>query len=86
MSYSIVALLILAFIAIAFLMSRLGGGRPGGTDSTDFPYNSGSTIAPPSWSSDSGVSDTQCDTSDGGWSDSGSDSCDSGDSGSGGND
>ncbi len=86
MSFTIVALFAVAFLGIAFLISRFGGGRPGGIDNTNFPYDTGSTIAPPSWSPDSGVTDAQCDTSDGGWSDSGSDSCDSGDSGSSSND
>lgn len=82
MNFVIVALFVFAFLGIAWLMSRFGGGRPGGTDSTSFPYDN-STIAPSSWSPDSGRSnDAQCTVDDGGWSDGGSDSgsCDSGSS------
>lgn len=78
MNFMIVALFVFAFLGIAFLMARFGGGTPGGTDSTSFPYDS-STIPPPVWSADSGNAndDAQCTVDDGGWSDGGS--CDSGD-------
>lgn len=67
-----------------FVVARMFGrsGRPGDTKTDRFPYDTGSTIAPPVWSADNPSDGATCEVSGQGWSDgSDSGSCDGGDSG-----
>jgi hypothetical protein len=63
------------FLYVIFRMFG-SAGRPGINESTSFPFDSGTSIPPPSWSSDSGDAPS-CEVGDGA-SDGDSGGCDGG--------
>ncbi len=89
MNATIAVAIIVGALFLYVIVRLLGNsGRATSNSPNSFPYDTGSTIAPPSWSPDSSSSasdaDARCETSDSDSGDSGS--CDSGGDGGGGGD